>query len=83
MPRERLAVDLVGPLAQSRDGYKYLLTSVCVASRYPFIVPLNDVVTESVVKPCLLEIWSQTGIPCEVLSDQGTQFIGKVILQLC
>ncbi len=53
MPRERLAVDLVGPLAQSRDGYKYLLTSVCVANRYPFIVPLNDVVAESVCEALL------------------------------
>ena len=82
MPRERLAVDLVGPLARSRDGYKYLLTSICVASRYPFTVPLKDVAAESVCE-ALLEIWSQTGIPREVLSDQGTQFMGKVMSQLC
>ncbi len=36
MPLERLAVDLVGTLARNRDGYKYLLTSICVASRYHF-----------------------------------------------
>ncbi len=82
VPRERLAVDLVGPLARSRHGYKYLLTSVCVAIRYPFTVPLKDVAAESVCE-ALLEIWSQIGIPREVLSDQGTQFMGKVMSQLC
>ncbi len=71
VPHERLSVDLVGPLARSRDGYKYLLTSICVASRYRFTLPLKDVAAESVCE-ALLEIWSQTGIPREVLSDQGT-----------
>ncbi len=67
MPLERLAVDLIGPLPRRRDGYKY-----------PFAVPLKDVMAESVCE-ALLEIWSQTGIPHEVLSDQGIPFMGKVM----
>ena len=31
----------------------------------------------------LVEIFSRTGIPLELLSDQGAQFIGKVVAQLC
>ena len=31
----------------------------------------------------LIDIFSRTGIPLELLSDQGAQFVGKVISQLC
>ncbi len=53
MPRERLAVDLVGPLAPGAEivTSMYLLTSICVASRYPFTVPLKDMAAKSVFSP--------------------------------
>ena len=35
VPFEVVAIELVGPFPRSRRGYKYLLTMVCLASRYP------------------------------------------------
>ena len=34
-PFSRLAFDLVGPLSRSKQGFKYLLTCICLGSKYP------------------------------------------------
>ena len=34
IPFERVAIDLVGPLSRARGGHQYLLTYICVATRW-------------------------------------------------
>ena len=43
------------------------------ATRYPEVVPLKNIVTETVAE-ALLDMHSRVGVPEEVLSDVGTQF---------
>ena len=81
-PFESMAVDIVGPFTPGKGGYKYLLTCICMASKWPEALPLKSV-TANAVALGLIEIFSRTGIPLELLSDQGAQFIGKVVSQLC
>ena len=81
-PWERVAFDLVGPLPRAKDGSKYVLTTVRLASKYPEALPLKEISAEAVAEG-MLEIWSRTGIPKEILTDQGTQFMSKLLKQLC
>ena len=81
-PFEVMAVDLVGPLPVGKGGYRYLLTAICMASRWPEAIPLRKM-TARAVAAGLVEIFSRTGIPLQLVSDQGTQFVGKVVKQLC
>ena len=81
-PFESMAVDIVGPFAPGKGGCKYLLTCICMASKWPEALPLKSTTAKAVALG-LIEIFSRTGIPLELLSDQGAQFIGKVISQLC
>ena len=46
------------------------------ATRYPEAVPLKNIETETVAE-ALLDMYSRLGIPKEVLSDLGTQFMSK------
>ena len=39
---EVMAFDLDGPFTRSKEGYTYLLTSMCLATKYPDTVPLKD-----------------------------------------
>ena len=48
VPFTKIAFDLLGPLPRFQSGYKYLLTSICLASKYPDAVPLRRVDVESV-----------------------------------
>ena len=72
-PFKRVAIDLVGPIAPASDKrYRYILTLVDYATRYPEAVPLKNIDTETVAE-ALLDMYSRVGVPEEVLSDLGTQ----------
>ena len=77
MPFKRVAVDLVGPIAPpSEEGHRYILTLVDFATRYPQAVPLKTITTEAVAE-ALVNLYSRIGIPEEILSDMGTQFVSE------
>lgn len=78
-PFRRIAVDLVGPLKPITDrGHQYILTVVDYATRYPEAIPLKKIDTENVAE-ALLELYTRVGLPEEVLSDLGTQFISETM----
>ena len=81
-PFEVMAVDLVGPFPLGKGGFRYLLTAVCMASKWPEAIPLKRMTARAVAEG-LVEIFARTGIPLQLVSDQGTQFVGKVVKQLC
>ncbi|XP_044133676.1 uncharacterized protein LOC122926366, partial [Bufo gargarizans] len=81
-PFTRVAVDIIGPLAQpSRSGKRYILTIVDYATRYPEAVALSNIQAETVAE-ALVKVFSRVGFPKEVLSDQGTQFTAEVTQQI-
>ena len=74
-PFKRVAIDLVGPISPpSEDGHRYILTLVDFSTRYPEAVPLKNIDTETVAE-ALVDIFSRLGVPEEILSDLGTQFV--------
>ena len=76
-PFKRVAVDLVGSITPaSKRGHRYILTLVDYTTRYPEAVPLKNIDTKTVAE-ALLDMYSCLGIPEEVLSDQGTQFVSS------
>ncbi len=81
-PFESVAVDLVGPLPKGKGGCRFLLTYVCMATRWPEAIPLRSITARSVAEG-LWSIFSRTAIPEQLLSDQGAQFCGRVVRQLC
>ena len=81
-PFSRVAVDIIGPLTPKSDrGHRFVLTYVDVATRYPEAVALKTITTEAVAE-ALVEIFSRTGIPDEMLSDQGSQFTSDVMREV-
>ena len=81
-PFEVMAIDLVGPFKAGKGGCTHLLTAVCMATRWPEAIPLKSTTARSVAIG-LLDIFSRTGIPLQLLSDQGPQFTSAVLKHLC
>ena len=82
MPFKRVAVDLVGPITPASDrGHRYILTLVDYATRYPEAVALKSIDTETVAE-ALIDIYSRLGIPEEVLSDLGPQFVSECMREV-
>ena len=82
-PFIRVAVDLIGPIEPASEaGHRYILTLVDYATRYPEAVPLKRIDTETVAE-AVVDIYSRLGVPEEILSDQGTQFISDWMKEVC
>ena len=81
-PFTKVAFDIVGPLPRTTSGHKYLLTMMCLYTKYPVAIPLRRVDNETVLN-AMIEVFSTYGIPKEILTDQGSVFTSKLTRLLC
>ena len=81
VPFSRLAMDIVGPLPKSARGHRYILVILDYATRYPEAIPLR-VASAKAVAHELFMMFSRVGIAKEILSDQGTNFMSRLLTQL-
>uniref|UniRef100_A0A8C5MF74 Gypsy retrotransposon integrase-like protein 1 n=1 Tax=Leptobrachium leishanense TaxID=445787 RepID=A0A8C5MF74_9ANUR len=82
VPFERIGMDLVGPLLKSARGHQYILVIVDYATRYPEAVPLRNPSSKNIAKELML-MFCRVGIPKEILTDQGTPFMSRIMKELC
>ena len=80
-PFRRVAVDIVGPLQRTKNGNKYILTLMDFATRYPEAIPLRKIDAISVAE-ALCHIFTRLGLPQEILSDQGSNFMSDLMRQV-
>ncbi len=81
-PFKRVAVDIVGPIhPASEKGNRFILTMIDYATRYPEAVALPHIDTERVAE-AMVDMFSHVGVPEEVLSDRGSQFIGDMMKEV-
>ncbi|WP_416879508.1 reverse transcriptase domain-containing protein [Litorimonas sp.] len=79
---EYLYVDLVGPLNENVDGYKYILTMEDGFSRYVQTAPIKSKNAE-VVAQALIDRWVTVfGVPETLYSDGGGEFVNSIWKQL-
>ncbi|KAK3701802.1 hypothetical protein QZH41_005161 [Actinostola sp. cb2023] len=78
-PFQRIAMDIVGAVDRSRSGNKYIFTICDYATQYPEAIPLSSTEAGRIAKH-LVVVFSRVGIPEEILTDQGTNFM-SVLLQ--
>lgn len=80
-PFKKIAIDIVGELPRTTTGYKYILTIVDYATRYPEAIPLRSTNSKTIAD-ALIQYFSRVGIPDEIVSDQGSNFMSKLMAQL-
>ena len=76
VPSERVAIDLVGPFPVAKGGFRYLLTYLDMATRWPEAIPLKKTTTRIIIDQLTL-IFSRCGFPTSLISDNGPQFVAK------
>ncbi|XP_071504452.1 uncharacterized protein [Diadema antillarum] len=80
-PFSRVMIDCVGPLPKSKSGCQYLLTVMDVSTRYAEAFPLRSITAKSVLN-ALLTFFTRYGLPKEIQSDQGSNFMSRVFQEL-
>ncbi|GFY22364.1 retrovirus-related Pol polyprotein from transposon 412 [Trichonephila clavipes] len=73
----KINIDAVGPLPVSTKQNRYLITSICVASKYPEAIPVESITSPNVID-ALLSIFSRLGFPREIQSDMRTSFTSEL-----
>ena len=77
-----LAFDICQSIREVTTRIQVCLDNYVFSIENPEAIPLKDIRTETVAEG-MLEIFSHTGIPKKLLTDQGKQFMGKLNKQLC
>ncbi len=76
-PFEQILIDCVGPLPKTKSGNSYLLTLMCVSTRFPEAIPLRSLKAHAIVK-AIVKFCTTFGRPKCIQSDQGTNFMSRV-----
>lgn len=74
-------MDIIGPLPRTKSGNKYILTICDYATRYPEAIPLPSTEAERIAKELVI-MFSRMGIPKEILTDQGTNFMSTLLQEI-
>jgi len=74
----KIAIDIVGPLPETKDGNKYILTVYDPFSHWPSAYPIPNTTAEQVIVGLKRHIAIHS-VPSVVLSDQGSNFVAKAV----
>ncbi|XP_070212643.1 uncharacterized protein [Littorina saxatilis] len=82
VPFKKICIDLVGPFKpESSTGFRYVLTIVDTATRFPEAIPLKTIDTV-LVSEALFSVFARMGCPQVVVSDCGTQFVSDLMKEI-
>ncbi|GFX64799.1 retrovirus-related Pol polyprotein from transposon 412 [Trichonephila clavipes] len=83
VPFERIAFDILGPLPRSSDDNNNILVVMDYFTRWSEAYPIPDQ-EASTVAEVLVQYWiSRFGVPLQLHSDQGRNFVSAVGKRLC
>ena len=77
-PFERWALDFVGPINPSSNQKSYILVATEYVTKWVEAIALPRAIEETVIN-FIFEIFVRYGLPREVITDGGLQFVGHKI----
>ena len=81
-PGERLSVDLVGPLPETVNGYRYVMTVEDMFTKFVQAFPIANKEAETCANVLIDRQICLFGCPGEIHTDQGKEFHNKLWAQL-
>ncbi|GFU69953.1 retrovirus-related Pol polyprotein from transposon 297 [Trichonephila clavipes] len=80
---ETLAIDLFGPLPESKDGKRWILIIKDCTTKWVELFALPNATAKECAITLIEENLLRYGIPRRLISDNGTQFVSAVMQQIC
>ena len=77
----RWSIDLCGPFPIS-NNYSYILTAICVFSKYAIAVPIRNKSAKTVARVIVERVLLTHSLPTEILTDNGGEFCNELADQL-
>ena len=82
-PWQLVAIDLVGPLPKTKDGNQWILVISDHFTRWCDGLAIPDATASTVARALDERVFCYLGIPEQLHSDQGAQFDGSLMHELC
>lgn len=82
-PFQKVAMDIVGKLPKTHKGNQYILTFQDHFSKYPEAFAIPDQKAETIAEIFVKEIICRHGTPEKLLTDQGSNFVGEILQEVC
>ena len=76
-------MDIMGPVPQSYKGNEYILVIMEYTTRYVIALPLKETSSNTVMRKFIKHIVNREGIPSEILTDRGSNFLSHSMDELC
>ena len=74
---DKIALDVVGPLLKTKNGYEYILTMQDQLSKFCLAVPLKDTLAATIADSFIKKFICIFEVSKVVLTDQGQNFLSK------
>lgn len=82
-PFDMVQIDTVGPLQQSKNGYKYAVTLQCELTKYLMILPTVGKTASEIAKS-IFENWILIFGPMKAIkTDKGKEYENELVRELC
>ena len=78
-----MAVDLMGPLMQSKSGNRYVVVVGDYFSRWMEAIPVPNQEATTLAEKLVDEVFLRFSPPEQLHSDQGRQFESNLVKEVC
>ena len=82
-PFHTVCIDIMGPLPETANGNRWILTMSDRFTRWPIAVPLRDTKAPSVCDALFTSLLAVHGCPLRILSDRGSQLVSAAVKYMC
>ena len=80
---ERWNIDCIGPLTTTQTGNKYIVLATDSLTKWPVAEATSDIKAPTITKVIFHRIVPVFGMPGNLLSDRGTNFLSLMVKHLC
>jgi hypothetical protein len=82
-PFEKIAMDIAGPLPQSKSGETYILAIIDYFSKFPMLIPLRQTDSKTVAEALFSKWICLFGVPEVIHTDRGSTFESQLFHEIC
>ena len=83
IPMEKIHIDFIGPLPETKNGNKHILSMTDNFTKWIELVPLKNQEAETTARAAVNEFFSRFGNPSALVSDQGSNFESTLFKEMC
>ena len=80
---KELQIDILGPVVQSREGYRFIVSVVDMFSKFMILWGVKEITMEEVTKGLMQEVLFRYGVPWIIRSDNGSVFTSFIFERVC